>query len=151
VAAAYAGEELKFGPDYIIPKPFDVRLILRIAPAVAKAAAESGVATRPIADLDAYRQQLTRFIYQTGMVMRPVFATAREKPARVVYAEGEDERVLRAMQVVRDERLAQPILIGRPAVIAMRMPHDCTGRSLPREIDRYRFHSYFTSSVCEKK
>ncbi|NRF66681.1 NADP-dependent malic enzyme [Aquincola sp. S2] len=125
VAAAYAGQELKFGPDYLIPKPFDARLILRIAPAVAKAAAESGVATRPIADLDAYRQQLTRFVYQTGMVMRPVFAAARaattQHGARVVYAEGEDERVLRAVQVVRDEGLAQPILVGRPSVIAMRI------------------------------
>jgi malate dehydrogenase (oxaloacetate-decarboxylating)(NADP+) len=125
VAAAYAGQELKFGPDYIIPKPFDARLILRIAPAVAQAAAESGVATRPIADLEAYRQPLTRFVSQTGMVMRPVYAAARaasaQKPARVVYAEGEDERVLRAVQVVRDEGLAFPILVGRPAVIAMRI------------------------------
>ncbi|MES2715880.1 MAG: NADP-dependent malic enzyme [Pseudomonadota bacterium] len=125
VAAAYAGQELSFGPEYIIPKPFDVRLILRIAPAVAKAAAESGVATRPIADLEAYRQQLTRFVYQTGMVMRPVFAAAKSAnashAARVVYAEGEDERVLRAVQVVLDEGLAQPILIGRPAVIDMRI------------------------------
>ncbi len=125
VAAAYAGKELKFGPDYIIPTPFDVRLILRIAPAVAKAAADSGVATRPIADLDAYRQQLMRFVYQTGMVMRPVFAAAKaamaRQPARVVYAEGEDERVLRAVQIVLDEGLARPILVGRPAVIDMRI------------------------------
>ena len=125
VAAAYAGKELKFGPDYIIPTPFDVRLILRIAPAVAQAAADSGVAARPIADLEAYRQQLTRFVYQTGMVMSPVFAAARAAcasgPARVVYAEGEDERVLRAVQVVLDEALGKPILIGRPAVIAMRI------------------------------
>jgi len=121
VAAAYAGQELKFGPDYLIPKPFDSRLILRIAPAVAKAAAESGVATRPIADLDAYRQSLTRFVYQTGMVMRPVFAAAKAKPARVVYAEGEDERVLRAVQAVIDEGLAKPILVGRPQVIAARI------------------------------
>ncbi len=125
VAAAYAGKELKFGPDYIIPTPFDVRLILRIAPAVAKAAADSGVALRPIADLAAYRQQLTRFVYQTGMVMQPVFAAARgacaNNTARVVYAEGEDERVLRAVQVVLDEGLAKPVLIGRPAVIDMRI------------------------------
>ncbi|MCW5611043.1 MAG: NADP-dependent malic enzyme [Rubrivivax sp.] len=125
VAAAYQGKELKFGPDYIIPTPFDARLILRIAPAVAKAAAESGVATRPIADLDAYRQSLTRFVYQTGMVMRPVFAAAKARhaaqPARVVYAEGEDERVLRALQVVLDERLAQPVLVGRPEVVKMRI------------------------------
>jgi malate dehydrogenase (oxaloacetate-decarboxylating)(NADP+) len=125
VAAAYAGKELSFGPDYIIPTPFDVRLILRIAPAVARAAAESGVATRPITDFDAYRQQLGRFVYQTGMFMRPVFDTARrfhgERPARVVYAEGEDERVLRALPVVLEDRLAQPILVGRPEVIRMRL------------------------------
>ena len=125
VAAAYAGQELKFGPDYIIPKPFDARLILRIAPAVAQAAADSGVATRPIADLEGYRQQLSRFVYQTGMVMRPVFAAARashaRQAARVVYAEGEDERVLRAVQVVLDEGLAKPVLVGRPAVMAMRI------------------------------
>ena len=125
VAAAYAGKELKFGPEYIIPTPFDVRLILRIAPAVAQAAADSGVALRPITDMEAYRLQLTRFVYQTGMVMRPVFAAAKaahaSQPARVVYAEGEDERVLRAVQVVLDERLARPILVGRPAVIDMRI------------------------------
>jgi malate dehydrogenase (oxaloacetate-decarboxylating)(NADP+) len=121
VAAAYQGKELKFGPEYIIPTPFDVRLILRIAPAVAKAAAESGVATRPIADLDAYRQGLSRFVYQTGMFMRPVFAAAKQRPARVVYAEGEDERVLRAVQVVLDEGLAKPILVGRPEVVKMRI------------------------------
>ncbi|MFN5049581.1 NADP-dependent malic enzyme [Roseateles sp.] len=121
VAAAYAGQDLAFGPDYLIPKPFDARLILRIAPAVARAAAESGVATRPIADLEAYRQELSRFVYQTGMFMRPVFAAAKAKPARVIYAEGEDERVLRAVQVVLDEGLARPTLIGRPEVIAMRV------------------------------
>jgi len=125
VAAAYQGQELKFGPDYIIPTPFDVRLILRIAPAVAKAAAESGVATRPIADLDAYRQSLGRFVYQTGMFMRPVFAAAKashQKAAvRVVYAEGEDERVLRALQVVLEEGLARPIVVGRPEVVKMRI------------------------------
>jgi malate dehydrogenase (oxaloacetate-decarboxylating)(NADP+) len=126
VAAAYQGKELKFGPDYIIPTPFDVRLILRIAPAVAQAAAESGVATRPIADLEAYRQSLSRFVYQTGMLMRPVFAAAKaavvaKKAARVVYAEGEDERTLRAVQVVLDEQLAQPILVGRPEVVKMRI------------------------------
>ncbi len=121
VAAAYQDKELKFGPEYIIPTPFDVRLILRIAPAVAQAAAESGVATRPIADLEAYRQSLGRFVYQTGMVMRPVFAAAKARPARLVYAEGEDERVLRAVQVVLDEGMAQPILVGRPEVVKMRI------------------------------
>ncbi len=121
VAAAYAGKELKFGPDYLIPTPFDARLILRIAPAVALAAAESGVATRPITDAAAYREQLGKYVYQTGMFMRPVFLAAKARPARVVYAEGEDERVLRAVQVVKDEGLAMPILIGRPGVVAMRI------------------------------
>jgi len=121
VAGAYAGKELRFGPDYIIPTPFDARLILRIAPAVAQAAAESGVATRPITDLAAYRESLTRFVYQTGMFMRPVFAAAKSRPARVVYAEGEDERVLRAVQAVLDEGLAKPILVGRPEVVKMRI------------------------------
>ncbi len=121
VASAYAGRELRFGADYIIPTPFDSRLILRIAPAVAKAAAESGVATRPIADLEAYRQSLTRFVTHTGMFMRPVFAAARAEPKRVAYAEGEDERVLRAVQIALDEKLVKPILIGRPAVIAARI------------------------------
>ncbi|MFS2164791.1 NADP-dependent malic enzyme [Variovorax sp. Varisp62] len=122
VATAYAGQELAFGPDYIIPKPFDSRLILRIAPAVAKAAAASGVATRPIEDMDAYRQHLTRFVYQTGMFMRPVFSAAKIATAkRVAYAEGEDERVLRAAQWAVDEGVAQPILVGRPAVIEARI------------------------------
>jgi malate dehydrogenase (oxaloacetate-decarboxylating)(NADP+) len=122
VATAYAGQELAFGPDYIIPKPFDSRLILRIAPAVAKAAAASGVAARPIEDLEAYRQHLTRFVYQTGMFMRPVFTAAKLATAkRVAYAEGEDDRVLRAAQLAVDEGLAKPILVGRPAVIEMRI------------------------------
>ena len=122
VATAYEGQELSFGPDYLIPKPFDSRLILRIAPAVAKAAQESGVAARPIEDLEAYRQQLTRFVYQTGMFMRPVFAAAKIATAkRVAYAEGEDDRVLRAAQLAIDEDLARPILIGRPAVIEARI------------------------------
>jgi malate dehydrogenase (oxaloacetate-decarboxylating)(NADP+) len=122
VATAYAGQELAFGPDYLIPKPFDSRLILRIAPAVAKAAQESGVAARPIEDLDAYRQHLTRFVFQTGMFMRPVFGAAKIAAAkRVAYAEGEDERVLRAAQWAVDEGLAQPILVGRPAVIEARI------------------------------
>ncbi|MCV2369527.1 NADP-dependent malic enzyme [Roseateles oligotrophus] len=121
VAAAYAGEELHFGPEYLIPKPFDARLILRIAPAVAQAAADSGVALRPIADLDAYRQSLERYVYQTGMFMRPVFTAAKANPARVIYAEGEDERVLRAVQVALDEGIVKPTLIGRPEVIAARL------------------------------
>jgi malate dehydrogenase (oxaloacetate-decarboxylating)(NADP+) len=122
VAAAYAGQELVFGPEYLIPKPFDSRLILRIAPAVAKAAMDSGVATRPIADLEAYRRSLTRFVTHTGLVMSPVFASARARPGRVAYAEGEDERVLRAAQAALDEGLvSRPVLVGRPAVIAARI------------------------------
>ena len=124
VAAAYSGKELVFGSEYLIPTPFDSRLILRIAPAVAKAAEESGVATRPIQDMEAYRQSLMRFVYQTGMFMRPVFSAAKAVPAsakRVAYAEGEDERVLRAAQLAVDENLAHPILIGRPAVIEARI------------------------------
>jgi malate dehydrogenase (oxaloacetate-decarboxylating)(NADP+) len=120
VAAAYPGQELKFGADYIIPKPFDSRLMLRIAPAVAEAAVASGVATRPIADMPDYRRSLSRFVTRTGMFMRPVFDAAKAMPKRVVYADGEDERVLRAVQEVLDEGLAKPILVGRPAVIAMR-------------------------------
>jgi malate dehydrogenase (oxaloacetate-decarboxylating)(NADP+) len=122
VANAYAGKELSFGPDYIIPTPFDSRLILRIAPAVARAAVESGVATRPITDFEGYTQSLMRFVYQTGMIMRPVFVAAKASQAkRVAYAEGEDERVLRAAQLALDEELARPILIGRPAVIETRI------------------------------
>ncbi|MDO5288422.1 MAG: NADP-dependent malic enzyme [Pseudomonadota bacterium] len=124
VAAAYAGGDFQFGPDYIIPTPFDPRLILRIAPAVAEAAVQSGVAARPIADIEAYRQQLERFVYQTHMVMRPVVAAARAiapEHKRVAYAEGENPRVLYAAQVVLDDHIAMPILIGRPSVIAARI------------------------------
>jgi malate dehydrogenase (oxaloacetate-decarboxylating)(NADP+) len=121
LANAYGSADLAFGPDNIIPKPFDPRLIIKIAPAVARAAMESGVATRPIADFDAYVRELTNFVYHSGTIMRPVFATARDSGCRVLYAEGEDERVLRAARVVIDERLARPILIGRPSVIDMRI------------------------------
>lgn len=121
VAIAYAGEELTFGPDYIIPKPFDPRLIVKIAPAVAEAAAASGVARRPIADLEAYRQKLMSLVYHTGQLMRPLFMQAKSAPKRVIYADGEDERVLRAAQTVVDEQFAHPILVGRPAVIDMRI------------------------------
>jgi malate dehydrogenase (oxaloacetate-decarboxylating)(NADP+) len=123
VANAYAGQDLSFGPDYLIPKPFDSRLILRIAPAVAQAAADSGVATRPITDMDAYRQQLGRFVYQTGILMQPIFNAARAaaKKCRVAYADGEDERALRAAQMAIDDGVAHPILIGRPAVIEARI------------------------------
>jgi len=121
VALAYAGQDLTFGPEYIIPKPFDPRLIVQIAPAVAQAAADSGVAARPIKDMDAYREKLMGFVYHSGQLMRPLFAQARQAPKRVVYADGEDERVLRAVQTVIDEKLAFPILVGRPSVIEMRV------------------------------
>ncbi|WP_295396595.1 NADP-dependent malic enzyme [uncultured Thiodictyon sp.] len=124
VAAAYAGQDLTFGPEYLIPKPFDSRLILRIAPAVAQAAADSGVATRPITDMQAYKESLSLFVHQTGMLMRPVFNAAKALPdekKRVAYADGEDERALRAAQMAIDEQVARPILIGRPAVINARI------------------------------
>ena len=122
VAAAYAGEKLVFGPDYLIPKPFDPRLMMKIAPAVAKAAAQSGVAQRPIADLEAYVERLQSFVYASGTTMKPIFAAAKlATRKRVAYAEGEEERVLRACQIVVDEGLARPTLIGRPAVIGQRI------------------------------
>jgi malate dehydrogenase (oxaloacetate-decarboxylating)(NADP+) len=121
VAAAYPGRDLRFGPDYLIPTPFDSRLILRIAPAVAEAAAASGVAARPITDIVAYRDSLMQLVTNTGLFMRPIFMGAKAAPKRIAYAEGEDERVLRAAQVVVDEGLAHPILVGRPDVIATRI------------------------------
>ncbi len=121
VAAAYGEQNLQFGAEYLIPKPFDPRLIVQIAPAVALAAMESGIATRPIKDADAYRQQLQQFVYQSGQIMRPVFAAAKKMPRRIVYSEGEEERVLRAVQVVIDEGMAQPIVVGRPNVVNERI------------------------------
>src|SRR3546814_337675 len=121
VVAKAMGESRSFGPDYLIPSPFDPRLVMEIAPAVAKAAMESGVATRPIEDLEAYRQNLQRFVFRSGLIMKPLFQRAKEAPKRVIYAEGEDERVLRAVQVVVDEGLAQPILVGRPEVVSTRV------------------------------
>jgi malate dehydrogenase (oxaloacetate-decarboxylating)(NADP+) len=121
VARANEGEVRGFGPGSLIPSPFDPRLILRIAPAVAKAAMETGVAARPITDFEQYREQLERFAFRSGFVMKPVFTKARTQPVRVIYAEGEDERVLRATQAVLEEKLARPILVGRPSVIAARI------------------------------
>jgi len=120
-ARAYGGEAPTFGAGSLIPNPFDPRLILRIAPALAEAAMKSGVATRPIADMEKYRERLNAFVFRSGFIMKPLFAKAKTDPKRVVYAEGEDERVLRATQVVVEEGLAQPILIGRPAVIEARL------------------------------
>ncbi|MDO8291722.1 MAG: NADP-dependent malic enzyme [Gallionella sp.] len=121
VAAVYGEESQSFGADHLIPKPFDPRLITRIAPAVAQAAMDSGVAERPIADMAAYRERLDSFVYQSNMLMKPVFGAARQAPKRLVYAEGEDPRVLHAVQTVVDEGIAYPILVGRPAVIEQRI------------------------------
>ncbi|MGO4307295.1 NADP-dependent malic enzyme [Cupriavidus sp. RAF12] len=124
VATAYGIQDLSFGPEYLIPKPFDPRLIVKIAPAVAEAAAKSGVASRPIEDMDAYRLQLQQFVYHSGTLMKPIYAAARKvemEKKRIVFAEGEEERVLRAVQVIVDEKLANPILIGRPAVLTHRI------------------------------
>ena len=122
VAAAYVGEALAFGPEYLIPKPFDPRLMMKIAPAVAQAAADSGVAQRPIADMQAYSDHLQTFVYASGTTMKPIFTIAKvAEKKRIAYAEGEEERVLRAAQIVVDENLARPTLIGRPAIIAQRI------------------------------
>jgi malate dehydrogenase (oxaloacetate-decarboxylating)(NADP+) len=134
VAAAYVGEPLAFGPEYLIPKPFDPRLMMKIAPAVAQAAADSGVASRPIADMDAYRERLQGFVYASGTMMKPIFTAAkRALKKRIAYSEGEEERVLRASQIVVDEGIARPTLIGRPAVIAERI--EKFGLRLREELD----------------
>ena len=134
VAAAYVGEQLAFGPEYLIPKPFDPRLMMKIAPAVAQAAADSGVARRPIADMDAYVERLQSFVYASGTTMKPIFNAAKKAlKKRVAYAEGEEERILRAAQIVVDEGLARPTLIGRPAIIAQRI--EKFGLRLKEELD----------------
>ena len=152
VASAYAGKELTFGPDYLIPTPFDSRLILKIAPAVAQAAADSGVATRPITDMEAYKETLSRFVYQTGMLMRPVIMAAKALPdaqKRVAYADGEDERALRAAQMAIDDKIAVPILIGRPAVIVARIAKAGLRMQLGKDVevcnpeDDPRFRQYW--------
>ncbi len=143
---AYGGEPPVFGPNYLIPSPFDLRLILRIAPAVARAAMESGVATRPIADFDAYLDQLTRFVFRSGLTMKPVIEKARSQKRRVIYADGEDERVLRAAQVAIEDAICEPVLIGRPDVVSSRLERYGLrirpGRDFelvnPQQDDRYR-------------
>ena len=150
VAKAYAGQSLEFGPDYLIPKPFDPRLIVEVAPAVAKAAMDSGVATRPIEDFKAYRDKLARTVYRTSFVMKPVFDRAREQPLRLAYAEGEEESVLRAVQIVIDDGLARPILIGRRFVIEMRHKKMGLRFDLDKDVDVIdpqgdpRFRDYWT-------
>ena len=150
VAAAYGDAPLHFGPDYIIPKPFDPRLITAIAPAVARAAMDSGVATRPIADFDAYREKLSQFVYRSGQTMRPLFARAKLDIKRIAYAEGEDPRVLQAVQVVVDEGLARPILIGRRDVVQRRIARHGLRLALGPDFDLVdpehdqRYHEYWT-------
>ena len=156
VAAAYGTYDISFGPEYLIPKPFDPRLIVRIAPAVAKAAMEGGVATRPLADLEAYEEQLQQFVYHSGAFMKPLFSAAKRivregAPARIVFAEGEDERVLRAVQVIVDEGLARPILVGRPSVLLTRIEKLGLRLRLGEDVEvtnpEYdeRFHQYWTT------
>ena len=156
VAAAYGNHDLSFGPEYFIPKPFDPRLIVRIAPAVAKAAMEGGVATRPISDLDAYVEQLQQFVYHSGAFMKPLFAAAKQRvrdggKARIVFTEGEDERVLRAAQVIVDEKLARPILVGRPQVLLARIQKFGLRLRLGEDVEvtspdyDERFHQYWTT------
>ncbi|MFD1554183.1 NADP-dependent malic enzyme [Paraburkholderia silviterrae] len=156
VAAAYGAYDLRFGPKYLIPKPFDSRLIVRIAPAVAKAAMEDGVATRPIDDFGAYTNELQQFVYHSGAFMKPIFAAARQfvrdgAKARIVFAEGEEERVLRAVQVIVDEKLARPILIGRPEVLLARIEKFGLRLKLGEDVEvtnpEYdeRFHQYWTT------
>ncbi len=159
VVAAYGGKPLQFGPDYLIPKPFDPRLISRIAPAVAKAAMDSGVATRPIEDFNAYRLRLNQFVFQSGLVMKPIFEQARSNPKRVVYAEGEQERVLRAVQAIVDDGLAKPVLIGRRKVLEMRVerlglrlrPDEDFEICDPEDDPRYREYWTLYHSLMERR
>jgi len=159
VARAYGDQRLAFGPEYLIPRPFDPRLIGKVAPAVARAAMASGVAERPIADFDAYRERLNQFVYQSGLIMKPVFEAAKASPRRVVYTEGEDERVLRAAQVVVDERMARPTLVGRREVVAARIER--LGLRIRTDVDfdlvdpnsdpRYREYSMAYHKLAERK
>jgi malate dehydrogenase (oxaloacetate-decarboxylating)(NADP+) len=134
-ARAYGGEQRTFGDESLIPNPFDPRLILRIAPAVAQAAMDTGVAKKPIEDMDAYREQLSRFVFRSGFIMKPLFTQAKADPKRVIYAEGEDERVLRAAQVVLEEGMAVPILIGRPSVVEARIKRFGLSLSIGRDFE----------------
>ena len=159
VARAYGDQPLGFGPEYLIPRPFDPRLIAKIAPAVARAAMESGVATRPIADFVAYEDQLNQFVYQSGLIMKPMFEAAKAAPGRVVYAEGEDERVLRAAQVVIDEGIARPMLVGRPDVVSARLERLGLRMKRDRDFDlvdpnsdpRYNEYSQAYHRLAERK
>ncbi|MHB1589568.1 MAG: NADP-dependent malic enzyme, partial [Metallibacterium scheffleri] len=140
-ARAYGGKAPHFGPDYIIPQPFDPRLLVELAPAVAQAAMDSGVATRPIEDMAAYRERLSNFVFRTGWAMKPVFARAKAGPKRVVYTEGEEETILRAMQTVLEEGLARPILLGRPEVITRRIERIGLNLQPGRDFELVNIHS----------
>jgi malate dehydrogenase (oxaloacetate-decarboxylating)(NADP+) len=141
VTAAYGVDELRFGPEYLIPKPFDTRLIVELPPAVAKAAMDTGVATRPLEDLALYRERLSQRVIRSGLIMKPIFEAARGNPQRLVYTDGEEERVLRAVQVVVEERLARPILIGRPEVIDARVERLGLGLRQGQHYDLVNLHS----------
>lgn len=159
VAGAYGTQELKFGPDYIIPKPFDPRLMIELAPAVAQAAMDSGVATRPLESLDTYRQQLIEYVFRSGLAMKPIFARAKKDPMRVVYAEGEEERVLQACQAVIHEGLARPVLIGRPSVVQTRIERLGLRMQIgkdfelvdPQKDDRYPLYWQLYQNLMERK
>ncbi|GJD36996.1 NADP-dependent malic enzyme [Methylobacterium aerolatum] len=148
VARAYGGEARPFGPKSLIPSPFDPRLILRIAPAVAQAAMDSGVAGRPLEDIAAYTESLDRFVHRSGLIMKPLFSKAKENPKRVIYAEGEDERTLRAVQAILEDKVAKPILVGRPRVVETRMKRFGLSFHLGRDVelidpeDDPRYRSY---------
>ncbi|MCH8187851.1 MAG: NADP-dependent malic enzyme [Proteobacteria bacterium] len=159
VARAYGDQTLSFGPEYLIPKPFDPRLIVKLAPAVAKAAMDSGVATRPIKDFAAYEAKLSQYVYRSGMAMKPVFDRARENPLRLCYADGEEENVLRAVQIVLDDGLAKPILIGRRYVIEMRLERLGLRFNLDEDVDLTdpendpRYREYWTEyhAIMQRK
>src|SRR5688572_13387211 len=158
VARAYGDQPIGFGPDYLIPRPFDPRLIGKIAPAVARAAMESGVATRPITDFDVYSDRLDQFVYQSGLIMKPLFEAAKASPRRVVFTEGEDERVLRAVQAVIDEGMARPTLVGRPDVIrarmeklGLRLKRDDYDLVDPNNDPRFREYSQAYHRLAERK
>ena len=151
VAKAYSGQQLEFGPDYLIPKPFDPRLIIKVSSAVAKAAIETGVATRPIDDLKVYEDKLAQYVYRTGFVMKPVFEQARTKPMKIAYSDAEEENVLRAVKIAIDEGIASPILIGRKYVIKMRMEKAGLHFDLDKQVeiidpeDDTRYREYWTT------
>ncbi|KKJ76831.1 malic enzyme [Kiloniella litopenaei] len=159
VIKAMGGEAKNFGPEYIIPSPFDPRLISIIAPAVAKAAMDTGVASRPIEDFEAYCEKLKRFVYRSGLVMKPLFERAKKDPKRVIYAEGEDERVLRAVQIALDEKIATPVVVGRPDVVQMRMDKVGIKLKVGKDFeiinpqDDPRYNDYWTTyhSLMERK